>query len=161
MVSNDRYFIDALATQVWSVNNVTMTPHLGNYSDYLEWTNRAKEREAEQSRQQSKIQVGGAQSKNGHGAAKPAQAVPVPANPAPANGSLKTISKEERQRQRKISQLEETIGQKEARLIQIGEELNRAGEKQDLDSLGRLGLEYQQVQGEIEQLYADWGVLAG
>ncbi len=162
MVSHDRYFIDALATQVWSVNNGTMTTHLGNYSDYLEWTNRAKEREVEQSRQQLKIQPGGGNSKNGHSATKPARA--VPAAPVPANhpnGSLKTISKEERQRQRKISQLEVTIGQKEARLIQIGEELNRAGEKQDLDSLGRLGLEYQQVQAEIEQLYADWGILAG
>jgi ATP-binding cassette subfamily F protein 3 len=169
MVSHDRYFIDALATQVWSVNNGTMTPHLGNYSDYLEWTNRAKEREAEQARQQAKIQAGGASSgangnQNKNGTNKTSQPAPVPvsAKPhSPANGSLKTISKEERQRQRKISQLEESIGQREARLTQIGEELNRAGEKQDLDSLGRLSLEYQQVQAEIEQLYADWGVLAG
>ncbi|MBN9391522.1 MAG: ABC-F family ATP-binding cassette domain-containing protein [Chloroflexi bacterium] len=167
MVSHDRYFIDALATQVWSVNNGTMTPHIGNYSDYLEWTSRAKEREAEQSRQQGKIQSGGASGNGAHnknGANKASQPAPAPVsakpNP-PANGSLKTISKEERQRQRKISQLEESIGQKEARLTQIGEELNRAGEKQDLDSLGRLSLEYQQVQAEIEQLYADWGVLAG
>jgi ATP-binding cassette subfamily F protein 3 len=162
MVSHDRYFIDALATQVWAVANETVSAHLGNYSDYLEWLNRAKERELEQSRQQAKIQPGGAASKNGAARPKPAQAAPVPAHPA-SNGSgpLKTIGKEERQRLRKISQLEETISQKEARLVQIGEELNQAGEKQDLDALSNLSLEYQQIQAEIEQLYADWGVLAG
>jgi ATP-binding cassette subfamily F protein 3 len=162
MVSHDRYFIDALATQVWAVANETVSFHLGNYSDYLEWLNRAKERELEQSRQQAKIQPGGAASKNGAARPKPAQAAPVPAHPA-SNGSgpLKTIGKEERQRLRKISQLEETISQKEARLVQIGEELNQAGEKQDLDALSNLSLEYQQIQAEIEQLYADWGVLAG
>ena len=170
MVSHDRYFIDALATQVWAVGDGTMRTYLGNYSDYLEWMSRAKEREAEQTRQQAKIQPGGGTSastsgntsgaaKNGT-TAKPPQAAPVPSNP-PANGSLKTIGKEERQRLRKISQIEETIARKEARLGQIEEELNQAGEKQDRDALSRLSLEYAQVQAEVEQLYDDWGVLAG
>src|SRR5256885_3573057 len=32
-VSHDRYFIDAIATRLWSVENATVTMHLGNYSD--------------------------------------------------------------------------------------------------------------------------------
>src|SRR5438034_3050632 len=32
-VSHDRYFIDAIATRLWSVENGAMTQHLGNYSD--------------------------------------------------------------------------------------------------------------------------------
>src|SRR6202165_1851158 len=32
-VSHDRYFIDAIATRLWSIENGTVTMHLGNYSD--------------------------------------------------------------------------------------------------------------------------------
>src|SRR5256712_1217554 len=32
-VSHDRYFIDAIATRLWSVENGAVTLHLGNYSD--------------------------------------------------------------------------------------------------------------------------------
>src|SRR5437762_3730427 len=32
-VSHDRYFIDAIATRLWSVENAAVTMHLGNYSD--------------------------------------------------------------------------------------------------------------------------------
>ncbi len=32
-VSHDRYFIDAIATRLWSVENGAVTMHLGNYSD--------------------------------------------------------------------------------------------------------------------------------
>jgi ATP-binding cassette subfamily F protein 3 len=33
-VSHDRYFIDAIATRLWVVENGAITIHLGNYSDY-------------------------------------------------------------------------------------------------------------------------------
>src|SRR2546427_6374891 len=32
-VSHDRYFIDAIATRLWSIENGAVTMHLGNYSD--------------------------------------------------------------------------------------------------------------------------------
>jgi ATP-binding cassette subfamily F protein 3 len=32
-VSHDRYFIDAIATRLWVVDNGAVTMHLGNYSD--------------------------------------------------------------------------------------------------------------------------------
>ncbi len=151
IVSHDRYFIDALATQIWAIRDGNLKVHIGNYTEYLGWLSRGREREAEATRQQAKIQTGGVVvSKNG--TAPP---------PAIVNNNLKTISKEERQRQRKVTQLEETIAQKEIRLTQITEEMTAAGEKQDLAALSRLSLEYQQVTNEIEQLYADWGVLTG
>jgi ATP-binding cassette subfamily F protein 3 len=152
IVSHDRYFIDALATQIWSIRDQKMTTYLGNYTDYLEWLKRARERELEQAREQAKIQPGGVARTNPtiHAASNGAH-----------NGSLKTISKEERQRQRKVTQLEQTIAQKEARLTAIGNELQTAGEKQDREALDRLSREYQQVTEEIEQLYNEWGVLAG
>ncbi|HEX2913951.1 MAG TPA: ABC-F family ATP-binding cassette domain-containing protein [Chloroflexia bacterium] len=144
MVSHDRYFIDALATQVWEVGDGKITVYLGNYTDYLGWISRAKEREAEQARQNS----------NSNGASKPQAQVTY-------NGSMKAASKDERSRQRKLNQLEQTIAQKEARLTKIGEELNKAGEKQDFELLTRLSNEYQEITTEIEKLYEDWGALAG
>ncbi|HSO93580.1 MAG TPA: ATP-binding cassette domain-containing protein, partial [Candidatus Dormibacteraeota bacterium] len=33
-VSHDRYFIDAIATRLWSVENGQVTTHLGNYTDF-------------------------------------------------------------------------------------------------------------------------------
>lgn len=152
IVSHDRYFIDALATQIWSIRDQKMTTYLGNYTDYLEWLKRARERELEQAREQAKIQPGGAARTN---------PVPHQVSNGAHNGSLKTISKEERQRQRKVTQLEQTIAQKEARLTAIGDELQTAGEKQDREALDRLSREYQQVTEEIEHLYNEWGVLAG
>ncbi len=173
MVSHDRYFIDALATQVWVVGDGTMKAYLGNYTEYLGWQSRAKERENLAQRPSGKPQGGGS-SRNGQGTSKNGQAASsngskngtndhLPLSPtitasSSANGSngLKTISKEERQRQRKVTQIEETIARKEARLTAITEELTAAGEQQNLDELSRLSIEYQQVSDEIERLYADW-----
>lgn len=160
MVSHDRYFIDALATQVWAIDEGQMRVNLGNYTDYL---NRAsKMREIEQSKPVAKSKTHSNGNSNGNGAKNlPPPPVASPNGNGTANGNLKTVSKEQRQHQRKVSQLEETIAKKEARLLQIGEELNTAGEKQDMDALSRLSIEYQTVTDEIEKLYADWGVLTG
>ena len=172
MVSHDRYFIDALATQVWSVGGGKITPYLGNYTDYLAWNSRAKEREAAAS--VSRPLVKASPAKNGNGNALPVKNgngngySPVASPPPPVsngnghtNGSVKTIGKEERQRQRQVARIEEAIATKEVRLTRIEQELTEAGEKQKMDDITRLSLEYQQVQTEIEHLYADWGVLAG
>ncbi|HEX2914732.1 MAG TPA: ABC-F family ATP-binding cassette domain-containing protein [Chloroflexia bacterium] len=40
-VSHDRYFIDALATQVWELDRSGLTTHRGNFSAYQEWLERA------------------------------------------------------------------------------------------------------------------------
>ncbi len=164
MVSHDRYFIDALATQVWAVGSGQIKAYLGNYTDYLGWLSKAKEREVAALNQQSKVKPGGA-AKNGNSNGHTTAPVPTPVLPSPTNGNgngtLKTISKEERQRQRKVSQLEQTIATKETRLTEIENELNISSQKQDLDTLARLSIEYQHTQEEIEKLYADWAVLTG
>lgn len=145
MVSHDRYFIDTLATQIWAVSAGKLTVHLGNYTDYAERMSRQRD---EQLKPQPAVKTQAATSN---------QAKPVQSNgSAPAKDP-----KEERKLQRKLSQLEETIAAKEARLEKLGEELNAAGERQDLDALAKLSLDYQNLQTEIENLYAEWSVLAG
>ena len=34
-VSHDRYFLDAVATKIWSIENKTLINHRGNYSSYM------------------------------------------------------------------------------------------------------------------------------
>lgn len=140
MVSHDRYFIDTLATQVWAVSEGKLSVHLGNYTDYAERISRQREELAKTVTISTK-------------------SVPVAKTPA-GNGVLKD-GKEERKLQRKITQLEETIAQKEAQLLKLGDELNNAGERQDLAGLSKLSLDYQNLQTEIEQLYSEWTALVG
>ncbi|UII54763.1 ABC-F type ribosomal protection protein [Cytobacillus spongiae] len=35
-VSHDRYFLDAVATKIWSIEEKTLIEHVGNYSSYME-----------------------------------------------------------------------------------------------------------------------------
>jgi ATP-binding cassette subfamily F protein 3 len=157
-VSHDRYFIDALATQVWEVGEGKLTVHLGNYTDYLGWVSRARQREEEAKREAAKIQLGGAVHTNGNGTKN-----------GSANGNStkngtsdpKFISKEEKYRRKKVAELEMTITNMEKRLNELSEEMNQVTVKQDVPAITRLGKEYQQTADELEKLYAEWGVLAG
>ncbi|MDQ6885319.1 MAG: ATP-binding cassette domain-containing protein, partial [Candidatus Dormibacteraeota bacterium] len=45
-VSHDRYFIDAIATRLWSVEGGMVTTHLGNYTDFERRRQRAAARDA-------------------------------------------------------------------------------------------------------------------
>ena len=70
-VSHDRYFIDAIATRLWSVDNGAVTMHLGNYSD-LE---RRRQRAARPVVAPEPRKSGRAASTNDRPTAKPASAV--------------------------------------------------------------------------------------
>jgi len=154
-VSHDRYFIDALASQVWAINNEgTLTAHLGNYTDYLGWLSRAKQREEETRREAAKIIPGGGATKNGH------SAPPVSNGTATSNGSTKVASKEDKARIKKVSQLEGEISQLEQRLNELTEQMNEASASQDVAAITRLGQEYQEATEKLEKLYADWGTTA-
>ena len=154
-VSHDRYFIDALASQVWAINNEgTLTAHLGNYTDYLGWLSRAKQREEETRREAAKIIPGGGATKNGH------SAPPVSNGTATSNGSTKVASKEDKARIKKVSQLEGEISQLEQRLNELTEQMNEASASQNVAAITRLGQEYQEATEKLEKLYADWGTTA-
>lgn len=160
-VSHDRYFIDALATQVWSIKEGALSSYLGNYSDYQDWVNLAKPVE-EEKRPSEKPKT--------NGATKP---IPTTTNGTNSNNGNHTNgqttngtkpivpSKDEKQRLKRIAALEQTISALELRLNQISEEMTRATAKQDVAAITRLGQEYQQKSDELEKLLAEWGVVAG
>jgi len=177
-VSHDRYFIDALASQVWAVNEGSLRAHLGNYTEYLNWESKVKQREEEARREISKIQPGGAKaqisnSQNGsspkaspNGNSHHTNGKGNASNGSNGNGvkaavAYKDLPKEEKARRKKLSELEVTIANQEKRLNQLSEDMTQATNKQDVNSITRLGQEYQQAADALEKLYADWGVLAG
>jgi ATP-binding cassette, subfamily F, member 3 len=151
-VSHDRYFIDALATQVWAVGNGKVDIQLGNYTDYAERVARNRQAANVPAPKAVAPKNGSTPPKNGNAS--------TPVSAQAVQEAKKADAKEERQRQRKVAQLEETIATRENRLTAITHEMTVAGEKQDMKAVSRLSLEYQQVQEEIEKLYAEWGTLA-
>ncbi len=160
-VSHDRYFIDAMATQVWAIENGTMQAHLGNYTDYLEWLSKAKQRQEEAQREALKTRLAGATIKsnghsdsngNGHSNGKTNGTITI------AKASLS--AKEEKQRAKQVSNIENSIAKKEGRLNELTVEMNKASERGDIAAINRLSQEYQQTTDELEKLYAEWGVLA-
>lgn len=148
-VSHDRYFIDALATQVWAIEQGQMNTYLGNYTDYLEWLNRARQRQAQQE-EVAKPVISTAKSNPNTPKVVTNGKIPVPSN-----------SKEERQRAKQVATLETNISNMEKRLNDISFEMNEASQKGDVTVITRLSQEYQQLSEELEKLYVDWGVLAG
>ncbi len=130
LVSHDRYFINALATQVWVIEDGELQVYDGNYSDYEEQRSRgAKEQGGKGAKGQ------GSRGKEARGKGQEARG---------------------RKQEAKAKELEESIAALEAQLAAIGEELLAASAAQNVESLRELGLEYQRVDEELQQLLAQW-----
>ncbi|MFQ5812074.1 MAG: ATP-binding cassette domain-containing protein [Anaerolineae bacterium] len=128
LVSHDRYLINALATQVWVIEDGELRVYHGNYSDYEEQRSRKQEargkrQQARSKRQEAKSRRRGARSKRQEARAK---------------------------------ELEEDIAALEAQLAALSEELVAASMAQDVESLRELGPEYQRVDEELQRLLARW-----
>jgi ATP-binding cassette subfamily F protein 3 len=134
LVSHDRYFIDALATQVWALEDEKLyvskaEAPLGAYGAYL------VDREARfgQSPQDSNQRT----------------AIPEP--------SAETIRKRERaRRQRALTELEAAIEDAEARLAELSGELEEASYAQAVDQLQTLGRDYQAAEEDLARLLDQW-----
>ena len=130
LVSHDRYLINALATQVWVIEDGELQVYDGNYSDY------------EEQRSRGAREQGGKGAKGQGGRGKEARG--------------KGQEARSRKQEAKAKELEESIAALEAQLAAIGEELLAASAAQNVESLRELGLEYQGVDEELQQLLAQW-----
>jgi ATP-binding cassette subfamily F protein 3 len=128
LVSHDRYLINALATQVWAIEDGKLRVYDGNFSDYEE--QRGREQEA-----RGKTQEARGKKQETRGRKQEA-------------GSKRQVAK--------ARELEEDIAVLEARLAALGEELVAASTAQDVESLQELALEYQRVDEELQRLLAQW-----
>jgi ATP-binding cassette subfamily F protein 3 len=137
-VSHDRYFIDALATQVWAVENCRLVVVEGNYTAFQQW----------QRAQTIQDEVG-----------RVAEAKPAARR---IGGEDERMAlRLARQREQRRAGLEEEIQHLETRLSSLTTELEQATESQRLDRLYELGHEYADVQEKLQQSLDEWVGVGG
>lgn len=134
LVSHDRYLIDALATQVWVLENGRLRVYPGDYGEYL------LQREAESQR----------------AAEKAAQTRARTQTQQRQKDQERARQREAQRRARRIAQLEEEIAALENRLQELSRELTLASHTQALDRVRALGVEYEQVEAELNRRMAEW-----
>jgi ATP-binding cassette subfamily F protein 3 len=133
MVSHDRYFIDRIATRLWLLEDGRLRTYLGNFSDYLR----------QSAREQAPDGSG-----NGAGTGRKS----IPSDSPKANGT----DRDPRQLEKEISAAERVISRLEQRLNELSDDLAVATAGQDIESITRLGHEYEACQAELEASYATW-----
>ncbi|MBP2079984.1 ABC-F family ATP-binding cassette domain-containing protein [Oceanobacillus polygoni] len=137
-VSHDRYFINKIADQVAEMQRDGITVYLGDYDYYLE----KKEEEAEIERLKQE---------------KEATSITETKKLSYKEG--KQLQSEKRRIQRRITELEEMIEQKELEISQIEEEMTKPEVYQDHEKSLQLTETVSRMKQEVEQLMEEWTVL--
>jgi ATP-binding cassette subfamily F protein 3 len=129
LVSHDRYLIDALATQIWEIDEQRGLLRLfkGDYSEYHLWLESvlAAERAAEPPKMEER-------------------------RPRADNRAVN----EARRRQARLKEVETMIGDLEARLEALSRRLENP--PKDPGKVQKLGNEYVQLQNELDALMGEW-----
>ncbi len=129
-VSHDRYFIDALATRIWIVQDGTLINHPGNYTDYR--TRRATARanaQTQRQEQQARVVKKGQPARNGNKLA------------------------------RQVSQVEAEISETEQRIAALEAELSAASVEANVERITALASDYEREKARLEALYEEWAAL--
>ena len=129
-VSHDRYLVDALATQVWVLEDHRLRVYEGGYTEYL--AQRAQEEQQERVHRESK-------------------------RPPPQDDRLQARRQQQslRKQQEKAGELERTIEELEHRLDELSARLSVAGQLRP-EEVRQLGIEYSQLEVKREELLARW-----
>ncbi len=132
-VSHDRYFIDAIATHLWVIEDKVLRAYEGNYSAYIEQRAReAEEQSASSVREEGKRQ------------------------PQWEDPSAKRARQEQEQKTQLVAELESSIAALESRLRALEEDLAEASTAQRVDRVRELGLAYAEVERELYEKLAAW-----
>jgi len=132
LVSHDRYLIDALATQVWEIDEEQSILHTfkGDYSQY-------------RLQQEAELQV---EKEAGDKEAK-ARQIPKGAR----------ASADDRRKRARLVEVEAMIDQLEADLATLARKLENP--PTETEKVQKLGMEYVRVQNELDTLLEEWGEL--
>jgi ATP-binding cassette subfamily F protein 3 len=133
LVSHDRYLINALATQIWTLAPGRLEIFAGDYQEFLF----AREAERQRAIEREAIEKS---------AAKAAQKAA-----APRRNGLSARELEQR-----IGEIETQISALEARLAALSEAISEASAAGDTERVTQLGLEYTQAQADLESALSDW-----
>jgi len=136
-VSHDRYFIDALATQLWVVQKGQLRVYAGDYSSYQEQVRQEQAR---------------------------AQVPPVRRRATEGRSGVELeqqrLVRMARQREARRAELEAEIERLETHLEVLTRDLEVASRAQRVDRLYDLGREYADVQEQLQELLEAWAGVA-
>ena len=137
LVSHDRYLIDALATQVWEIDEAerSLAVFKGSYSEYHAQKEAAREAERER-----------------------AETTPTRSGPA-RSGQDGRQSAEERRRKARLKEVEEQVTSLEEQLAYLARELEDP--PAEATRVHDLGQEYVRLESELEALVKEWENLHG
>jgi ATP-binding cassette subfamily F protein 3 len=134
LVSHDRYLIDALASQVWEIDqdesNLDVYPR--PYSEYRLYK----------------------EARGGADALEEDSQTPQREAYRDERAAKNRAQAQERRRKKRIAEIEARITTLEARLAALGEQLEDPPD--DLDEVQRLGDDYVEIQNELHALIAEW-----
>ena len=136
LVSHDRYLIDALATQIWSVGGGAFDAFEGTYADYVEARNQGKTQEA---------------SSNGSNGKSRKQA---------AQYAEKKHGLSPYELQKRVGELEAQITELESEMAFLTREIADASAEGDTDRIESLGKDYNRTETALEASLAEWERLA-
>jgi len=163
-VSHDRYFIDALATQVVVLGDDGFKTYIGNYTDYM----RKRADEEKWADADTVDAVGNAASKEGRprtggavsGAKRPAVAAAAPTADSEAAPRHHVRSADLRKLREAVARVEARIGEMEARLDALAVELTAAAIAQNVDQTLALEQELKALNVEHEVEIEHWESVA-
>ena len=132
-VSHDRYLIDALATQVWAIEDRHLRVYRGGYNDYLQQRQaEALERQAIHSSERAQGEA------------------------AEERIAARRQQQSLRKQMEEAERLENQIADLEMRLHELSDQLNTASREQRVDDIRTFGVEYDRLETEREALLAQW-----
>ena len=143
-VSHDRYFVDALATRLWVLEDGAIATFEGNYTAYR---TRAA-RTAAAAKAQAVAAANGRA--NGLSGAPSPRGVGAPHAVRGGGEGLR----------RSVERVEDEIAAQEARMAQLEADLTAASEAADVERITALGEEYAQAKERLDLLYNEWHELA-
>ena len=141
-VSHDRYFLDQVATQIFSFeDNGGVEIYNGNYSQYHEW----KERRVESG--ESKVQNAFAN----------AGSQVAPTKTENQKSTLNNLSKNERQKiESRIEEIEGSIAREEEGLRKLTLQMSDPEVIADKEKYPKINLDYQKTESSIQNSYSEW-----
>ncbi len=153
-VSHDRYFMDRIATRIWSIEDRNLKTYLGNYTDFQRQIGRRSDGKDDPS-----------PVKNGKVPTDAETTVtPMPEHtPAGATedngserGAARASTRQAERARRTLAQVEREIAKLEGRLNELSDALAIASIDADVEAVARLGGEYEKSQSELDEVYARW-----
>ncbi|PMC33951.1 multidrug ABC transporter ATP-binding protein [Bacillus sp. UMB0899] len=140
-VSHDRYFINRIATKVFELSSHTITEYLGDYDYFI--TKKEEKLEFERLEKEEKENISQKTSS-------------ITSEGKRNYQQEKELKKLERQKQRRIEEIEQSISEIEEKIEENEALLCDPSVYQDHEQVQKINTENEQLNSELEQLMTEW-----